>query len=335
LFSDLNDEEFENMLYGCYPLHPMSMFILPRLSEKVAQNERTLFTFLSADGEKTLSSYLNDVDQKEFGLVTPDVIYDYFEPLFKKEVYDTSIHENYYLTSVVLDKLDSNSMGSKLVKTISLIYILDQFDKLVPTKDEMVHGYSYDVSLDEINDAITDLIEKKLVVYLRKSNNFLRLKQSSGVDIRKEITDTIERQKNSVTVKDSLNGSNFDNYLYPSRYNDENEMIRYFEFDFINDSELFDDLNWLDKSRCINGDGIIYGIIPSGRYNSKEIDKTIKSISSQCANAIFVVPKTIESKELIVREFEAVKTLMKETVDDRILFEEYEVVYDDLREVVL
>ena len=31
---------------GCYPLHPTTMFVLPRLSEKVVQNERTLFTFL-------------------------------------------------------------------------------------------------------------------------------------------------------------------------------------------------------------------------------------------------------------------------------------------------
>ena len=39
---------------GCYPLHPLTAFLLPKLSEKVAQNERTLFTFLCAEGDKTM-----------------------------------------------------------------------------------------------------------------------------------------------------------------------------------------------------------------------------------------------------------------------------------------
>lgn len=335
LFSDLDDKEYNDMLYGCYPLHPMSMFILPRLSEKVAQNERTLFTFMSADGENTLSSYLQIIDQKEFNLVTPDILYDYFEPLFKKEVYDATIHENYYLTSVILDKISDDSLGCKLVKTISLIYILDQFDKLTPTKSELYQAYSFEYSKDEIDNKINDLIEKELVIYLRKSNNYLRLKQSSGVNIRKEIADTIEKQRDSIRVKDSLNGSNFDNYLYPSRYNDDNEMIRYFAFDFVNDDELFEKIDWNLKTNSLDGDGVVYGIIPSGKFEIKEIEKKVKSLSEGLSDALFVILKEIDNKEAVVREYEAVNSLMKETSDDRILFEEYEVVYDDLREIIL
>ena len=90
LFSE-NKDELTMALLGCYPLHPVSTFILPRLSERVAQNERTLFTFLSASGNSTLPSYL-DRSNDEFAFITPDVIYDYFEPLFKKEVYASEIH---------------------------------------------------------------------------------------------------------------------------------------------------------------------------------------------------------------------------------------------------
>ena len=93
LFSE-NKDELTMALFGCYPLHPVSTFILPRLSERVAQNERTLFTFLSASGNSTLPSYL-DRSNDEFAFITPDVIYDYFEPLFKKEVYAGEIHQNY------------------------------------------------------------------------------------------------------------------------------------------------------------------------------------------------------------------------------------------------
>ena len=61
LFS-ANSTELETAIMGCYPLHPVSTFILPRLSERVAQNERTLFTFLSAEGTSTLRSFIDVYD---------------------------------------------------------------------------------------------------------------------------------------------------------------------------------------------------------------------------------------------------------------------------------
>lgn len=108
IFSELKDELIERIIYGCYPLHPVSTYILPRLSERIAQNERTLFTFISAPGTSTLPAFLDKYNDDRFDLITPDVIYDYFEPLFKKEVYSGSIHENYRLTEVILERLDPN-----------------------------------------------------------------------------------------------------------------------------------------------------------------------------------------------------------------------------------
>ena len=87
LFSDFYEEGIDKVIYDCYPLHPVSTFVLPRLSERVAQNERTLFTFISAKGDSTLSSFLSQHADEAFALATPDLIYDYFEPLLKQEVY--------------------------------------------------------------------------------------------------------------------------------------------------------------------------------------------------------------------------------------------------------
>lgn len=184
VFSGMTEDEVKKTIVGCYPLHPVSTFILPRLSERVAQNERTLFTFLSSNGQSTLPSYLEAYDDLAFSLITPDRIYDYFEPLFKKEVYSGSLHENYVLTEIILEELDGDSLESKIVKCISLIYILEQFEKLRPTKEELFGIFSGEYSHEEIDAAINGLIEKEYVVYLKRSNNYLQLKQSSGVDIQ-------------------------------------------------------------------------------------------------------------------------------------------------------
>ena len=333
IFSDMSEAESNRTIYDCYPLHPVTTFILPRLSERVAQNERTLFTFLSAKGTATLQSFL-DKKKDDFKLITPDLIFDYFEPLFRKESFSSELHRNYILTKTILDKLEDNSLQSKIIKTLSLIYILEQFDKIKPTSNELVGIYSLDYSPEEIRNAIDILINKEYVIYLRISNEYLRLKQTSGVDVNQEILDTIERYSGDFSVKDTLNSSCFDNYMYPSKYNDEREMTRFFSFEFINSEEISKDINWELKSESSDADGIIYGIIPQSAESLSKIKKLICSTCKGKDKYIFILPKKYTEIRDVVLQFNAVMKLKNEATGDDILFDEYEVIYEDLREVI-
>ena len=334
LFSEMNTIELGEMIRSCYPLQPVSTFILPRLSECVAQNERTLFTFLSANGAATLPSFLEKFHDDDFSMITPDMIYDYFEPLFKKEVYSSDLYKTYQLTTAILAKIEEGSLESKIVKTLSLIYILEQFEKLAPTRDELVGIFSIGYTVSEVEKAIDNLIGKEYVVYLKRSNNYLRLKQTSGVDIRQKILDTISVQKGKVSVKDTLNKANFDGCVYPSRYNDEREMTRYFSFAFIDSSEVSLETNWQLKGESIPGDGVVYGIIPHSAEDIAMTREILHSNSKDANQAIFVIPKQFVDVTDVVAEFNAVSLLREAASDDKILFDEYEVIYEDLREVI-
>lgn len=334
IFNDVEADQVKRTVYGCYPLHPVSTFILPRLSERVAQNERTLFTFISAPGVSTLPAFLGEYDDDRFEVITPDLIYDYFEPLFKKEVYSGSIHENYILTELILEKLENDSLESKIVKALSLIYILEQFEKLQPSKEEIVSIFSISYSTDEINEAIDNLIDKEYVIYLKRSNNFLRLKQTSGVDIHQKIKDMIEVQSKKTTIKETLNNSNFDNYVYPSRYNNAHDMIRFFAFEFIDEEEISDDIDWNAKSENIDADGIVYGIIPHSEEGIKRIQSVLYKTTKDSERFIFIIPKHYCDISDVVKEYNAVSILRDAANDDKVLFDEYEVIYEDLREVI-
>ena len=332
MFTDAQNE-IDTAIKGCFPLHPVSTFILPRLSERVAQNERTLFTFLSAEGNATLAAFLNNY-KNNFTLVTPDQIYDYFEPLFKKEVYAGEIHDIFVLTSTILNQLTSDSLESKIVKTLSLIYMLEQFERLSPTKEQIIGIYLGTYKVSEIERAISELIEKEFVVYIKRSNDYLRLKQTSGVDIRQKIHDLMEAQADKVIDRDVLNASNFDNYIYPSRYNNEHEMTRYFAFRFISGAEVSSDINWDIKSETIDADGVIYGVIPESEDQLKNLTRVIPEISSGFERCIFVIPKRFKQIRDIVCEYAAVSQLRDQAVGDPVLFDEYEVVFEDLQEVI-
>ena len=68
-----------NPFEGGFPLHPITLYALDRLSKRVAQNERTFFTYLASDEDYSLFSQLEKMDLKEFHFIGLDAIYDYFE----------------------------------------------------------------------------------------------------------------------------------------------------------------------------------------------------------------------------------------------------------------
>ena len=316
----------------CYPLHPVATFILPRLSEKVAQNERTLFTFLSADGTATLPSFLRTFDDKTFRLIMPDQIFDYFEPLLRKEIYSSEVHKIYLSASNILQALSEESLCSKIVKTLALIYMLEQFERLKPTKGEVLEIYSAAYDAATVARAIDELIDKDCVIYLKRSNDYLKLKQKSDVDIRRQIRERLEHR--SIESKDALNGANVDNYFYPYRYNDEHEMVRYFSFRFIDGAEIDRETDWDVKSEALDGDGIIYGILPRGEVDIKNLIELLETASRNCSRYIFVVPKNYRDIDGVLAEYQAVTALRDEVADDPVLFDEYEIIRDDLSELI-
>jgi hypothetical protein len=334
LFEKMDLKTVDFAVKGCYPLHPISTFILPRLSERIAQNERTLFTFLSSDQKFTLSAFLKN-EKSNFPVLTPDYIYDYFEPILRKEPYTSEIHKLYKLTSSVLRKVEGNSLEAKIIKTISLIYIVEQFEKLPPIYNIIVDAYQdCDISTKEISKVLTQLIEKECIVYLKRSNNYLKLKESSGTEIFEDINKQIEKSKNTLSLKNIINKSVLDNYMYPTKYNDEMEITRYFEFMFIESSEFWAVDDWKKKIENINGDGIVYAIIPKNRDEISEIKKSILDGNHNHQRIVFIVPNEYLDIEKIAYEYAAVKDLKELVIDDDQLKDEYDIYIEDLGEVV-
>lgn len=318
----------QNIL-GCYPLHPTTTFVLPRLSEKVAQNERTLFTFLSAEQKNTLVEVVEKCEES-FTFVTPDHLYDYFEPQFKKELNSSDIFKIYQLAACVLKKVERGSLQSKIIKTIAVIYIIEQFEKYPPTINNIVNTFINSVSdPKEITDAVNDLINNSCIVYLKRSNGYLRLKESSGVNIKEEIQNRIEALKAVMSTKDILNALSVDSYLYPVKYNDEHCITRYFEFRFVDAEDLRQNyFSFEDR----DASGLVRAVFFE---NSVEFEKfNVKKAKCDNVQTVTVIPKEFCDISAIAYEYRAVYELKEECGEDDFLANEYEVYLEDLDVVV-
>lgn len=254
--------------------------------------------------------------------------------LLRKEHYNTEIYKLYRLTTKVLNVLEPSSLEAKIIKTIALIYVIEQFEKLPPTYDTILNTFDFTYEIKDIRAALSNLIDNECIVYLKRSNGYLKIKESSGVDLQKEIGKQIEKTKATLSVKDILNRSSFDSYMYPTAYNDENEITRYFNFTFIESAEFFATDNWAVKIENTSAEGVIYAIIPKNKAEISTIKKELLSGKHNYFRTIFVVPNSYTDIEKIAFEYDAVKELKKIILDDPLLSDEYDIFIEDLEEVV-
>lgn len=327
----------ESIICGCFPLHPLTAFLLPKLSEKVAQNERTLFTFLCGAGDKTMGAALETAP----GFVTPDYVYDYFEPLLRKEIYTSPLHAIYELAKAALGHAERGSLEERIVKTIAVIDAVAQYDRVEPTKETLLDLFGdCGIPTEEVDEAIANLVEGDSVVYLRRSNAYLKLKETTGVRVDVEVTNRAEALRAGMTCEQALNREIGTMTLYPSRYNEDKGMVRFFNCGFIGASGLRE---WcasdehpdrILKDSPWRADGEVVGIYCATPDEHMELKELAKEILSREPLTVVVYPRDFTRVDSALYRLEAARQLKAEAADDKALADEYEIIVEDYAEIV-
>ncbi|MBO8159626.1 hypothetical protein [Thermosyntropha sp.] len=335
VFLEMDETALQEMVYRLYPLHPVSAFVLVGLTNKIAQNERTLFSFLSADEKNTLPYFLKTAEG-DFPLITPDYVYDYFEPLIKKEIYTSEIFRKFSAAQRILNQLEKNSLEAQIVKTITLINLVDRFDRLSPTAEVIINIFKEKVSDPrEIATALSRLQEGYRVVYVRKSDGYLVLKNPAVAgSVKNEIVDMVEKVKGSYRVRDVLNEALSENYFYPVKHNNDKQIVRYFDFVFLEGKELLSCKDWEKKIADVRGSGVVYGIIPKDEDELAAVHDFLCLSRVKHKRIVFIVPREFYDIEAVAFEYKAVDILQKETADDLELKEEYDFYREDLEKAI-
>ena len=316
---------------GCFPLHPLTTFLLARMSEKVAQNERTLFTFICSNEEYAFGYAL---ERSEF-FVAPEYVYDYFEPLLRKEFYTSPLHKIYELARSSMSRVEDDSLECRIIKTIAAIDIVAQYDRVAPTRQTLIDLYT-DCGYEPfaVDTALDNLVENDSVIYLRRSNAFLKLKEASGVRIDNEISDRAERLRGSMRLTEILNDTMSGKALYPSRYNEELSIVRYFDCGFADKESIS---GWKRGTRILNGttgDGEVVAICAETPDELDELKAIAKNELSAKPMTVIVFPRRYTDIADAAFRLEAARQLKAEAQGDNVLVEEYEIVIEDCAEIV-
>lgn len=331
-FHSIKLSDPKSIIYRCYPLHPYSLLLLPRISELVAQNERTIFTFLSSMERYSVPYFLR-TDESEFPIIEPDYIYDYFEKLFKGEPYGSTIKKQWQITTAALSKLKEydNELAEKIIKAIALIYCVNDFEVVPPSWDLICDIYSINYSWAEI-EAAKEILKKAHLLIELLYKPYVRISEGSRHDVLELIQQEVYKLEKTIKTSAAFNEYYNINYLYPVQYNDENEIVRYFDFCFIGIDEL-PGITPTGLSLQTNADGIVYAILAQTEDEIAVANKAISNIHNR--RAVFIVPKTCFDCKSIAAGYQAILNLKSIYADKEIeLLEELNYILEDRQNIL-
>ena len=213
----LPDKAEEDPFIGGFPLNPITLFSLDKLSKKVAQNERTFFTYLASEEPNSLFEQLEKMDTSEFHFIGLDALFDYFEPNIKAyrspEVSDP--YKKYLMAKSKIGTLDNSSVEHKLLKAMTVIAIIGDFETLSP--DESTLTYVLDENNEIVLSALNRLLSNKVVRMMRQYGYYDFMDGSIY-----DFDAMIEGQEKSITDDAAVNALNEefrDFVVYPHKYN--------------------------------------------------------------------------------------------------------------------
>jgi hypothetical protein len=129
----------QKILYGLHPLHPLTAFVLPRLSAEFAQNTRSMFNFLSPNqlDSEALMSYLDKSEAKEADgrptVFTVDKLFGFFEKNLS-EAKSESVQSWLDAYRTTMGKVSEQSELERLFKAVLLLTVV-KIDKIRPRRD--------------------------------------------------------------------------------------------------------------------------------------------------------------------------------------------------------
>ena len=226
--SALKKREAVNLFEACYPLHPISALVLPVLCQKVAQNERTLFSYLGSHEDYGLVDLIKRLESVD-DWVLPHHVFDYFINNQSAALSDYSTHRRWAEVVTAIERLgDSTSAELALLKTIGLLNIIGAKGGLKASNELLALCFGSDV---DVPKGLKRLDQQSVITY-RKFNGEYRVWQGSDFDLEDAIQDGLNHI-GEFELAEVLNEHYALQPVVARRYTIRNGALRYFTPHFV------------------------------------------------------------------------------------------------------
>ena len=293
-----------------YPLDAFSAMCITRAIQRYGQNERTLFSFLSATGTGSIMDFKSD-DSETYNLsyVYDYIVYNFFTALSEVNADST----NWSAMRVAIERVESGIFNSnyiknaiKIVKAIGLLNLFGSSSTSI-SKDLIINYSKCALRINNPEKILELLTSFKIIRYASYKSSYI-LFEGTDIDIEDELFKAA-----SVVPVPNLGITDIAPYISQkavaiSEEYYRNGTPRYFNYIIKNEAEILIPQNDID--------GYIELIFPLSQYTLQE---TI-NISSKCSVAnIFVVFTNVDEIRKHLYEIQKLHYLLDNVIlDDRV-----------------
>ena len=306
------------LLGAAYPLHPIAALALPILCTRYAQNDRSLFTFLTSSEPYGLQSYLKEFnfDGDRIPLLKLDRVYDYFiESAGMGLANRPQLQKWIEIQNLVSDagKLDTERV--KLLKTVGILNLITSTGGLKASRAMVKWSLCDDISDQPDNQSqqvaidslIDELLNQKGILHHRKQIDELRIWEGSDFDVQNAINTYIEQERSPLAK--ILTSISKLKPVVAQRHSYTTGTTRYFERVYLDNEMLTSQpLTANSQLRCshYSFDGMI------GYWVSAEPPQSLPSITSDGKPLIVVMAANLKFLQMAALEYIALQKIQSQ-----------------------
>lgn len=293
----MTQTEFTEICAAVYPFHPSTVAILPYFFRRLAQNERSIFAFLSSQEPFGFRSFIESTPLGAY-FNLPD-LFDYLITNFQFLIFSSGRAKALSEAAERLDtQVDLTDLEIAIIKTIGLLNWLSEITHLTATKALLFSALSnIDVSEDQLEEALEKLQERSIIIYRKITHSYV-IWQGSDVDLNDLIDQALNKLSGSLSLASSLQ-----KYLPPRpivarKHSYLTGTTRYFETRYvdINSYEI------MDLTPAEGASGSLLICLPKKLSEIESFERWAQDIATQNDGRIIVViiKKAIRLSELIL-----------------------------------
>jgi hypothetical protein len=276
---------------------------LPILCNRYAQNDRSLFTFLTSQEPYSLTTFLKETALQCDHTQTLKLhrVYDYFvEASNISNAAKTSSQRWIEVQGRIVEAMHLEPNLVVTLKTIGLLNLVDSIGALRATRQLVIYALIEDPQNEQEaqcwDNAIQELIKRGLVTY-RKQLDELRIWEGSDFDVEQAIMSTIEAEQASL--------ASILNRIYPltphiaQRHSYKTGTLRYFERRYV---DTYEELANIEVS---NADSV--GMI--GYWLNNNLPEKCPTHTTDGKPLILLCGTDVNKIDAVCREYAALTTI--------------------------
>ncbi len=317
----------QTVVRGCFPLHPLTTYCLPRLNAALAQNERTMFSFIW-DRIRGLNHFIEEADGEPapngwLPMLSLDMLFAYFETNIKEKRPDLLL--SYQQASSILTATQlQDGLEGRLLRALMMLEVAGGDPSLRANSELLRHalGLAPSQQLD-IATALKQL-EQDGIAYPSQSGYYELVKPGRANPL--ELRRLVQQQAQNLIGSpiEQLNVSDKPADVEAERYNSERGTARQLAARFTNLAELS---NPIVLAQLLNSqDGLLWYVITTSEQELEQARSTALQLTRQHDQLVVAVPK--KPVDLVMR-FRRVRALKNLQADQNYTTSDYQALLAD------